>query len=68
MGFTVLNGGKFGFALDKGNCVQLGTHGSLMKAEEKNIKLGGPKFYSPGVCPAQFKYLKYGEHVLSAKP
>jgi hypothetical protein len=51
----VLDGGKFGYALDKGSCVQLGTHGSLMKAEEKSIALGGPKFYSPGVCPAQFK-------------
>ena len=40
----------------------------LTQAEEKNISLGGPKFYSPGVCPAQFKYLKYGEHILSTKP
>jgi len=38
------------------------------QAEKQNIRLGGSKFYSPGTCPADFKYLEYGEHVLSKAP
>lgn len=152
----ILEGGSFGFSLEKGQCIQLGTHGSLTKvitspcsawlpsvfsshrgnsqvdissfsltfflesppssspstslflslssvsvlfsdallsspptlplcspfpclsqvfpptcmlcnnkqytfqAEEDNIKLGGPRFYSPGVCPAKYAKLQYG--------
>ena len=37
---------------------------SPVQAERENISLGGPKFYSPGTCPADFKFLHYGVHVL----
>jgi hypothetical protein len=33
----ILSGGKFGYALDQGRCVQLGTHGSLTKVNDRMI-------------------------------
>ena len=40
----------------------------LVQAEKENISLGGPKFYSPGTCPADFKFLHYGVHILGKNP
>jgi hypothetical protein len=40
----------------------------LSQAEKENISLGGPKFYSPGTCPADEKFLRYGIHVLGKTP
>jgi hypothetical protein len=39
-----------------------------VQAEKENIALGGPKFYSPGTCPADFKFLHYGVHILGKNP
>ena len=39
-----------------------------LQAEKQNIALGGPKFYSPGTCPADFKFLHYGVHILGKNP
>jgi hypothetical protein len=41
---------------------------NTMQAEKENIALGGPKFYSPGTCPADFKFLHYGVHILGKNP
>ena len=39
-----------------------------VQAEKENIALGGPKFYTPGTCPADFKFLHYGVHILGKDP
>jgi hypothetical protein len=34
----------------------------FLQAEEEHIKeFGSPSFWSPGTCPADFKYLHYGQ-------
>eukprot|EP00293_Proteomonas_sulcata_P002283 CAMPEP_0184325066 /NCGR_PEP_ID=MMETSP1049-20130417/138424_1 /TAXON_ID=77928 /ORGANISM="Proteomonas sulcata, Strain CCMP704" /LENGTH=72 /DNA_ID=CAMNT_0026647021 /DNA_START=50 /DNA_END=269 /DNA_ORIENTATION=+ len=66
-----LEGGSFAFGIPKSDpsvCIQLGTHGSLTQAEIDNHKLGGPQFYAPGTCPADYKFLRYGVHVLGKTP
>ena len=46
----------------------LPTRHPTEQAEKENIALGGPKFYSPGTCPADFKFLHYGVHILGKNP
>mmetsp|Transcript_45469 Transcript_45469/g.103551 ORF Transcript_45469/g.103551 Transcript_45469/m.103551 type:complete len:81 (-) Transcript_45469:100-342(-) len=62
-------GGTFGYAkLDiagKPSCVQIGTHGSLTRAELQEIATGGPKAWTPGACPVRFGKLDFGVHILS---
>eukprot|EP00293_Proteomonas_sulcata_P015730 CAMPEP_0184291586 /NCGR_PEP_ID=MMETSP1049-20130417/3567_1 /TAXON_ID=77928 /ORGANISM="Proteomonas sulcata, Strain CCMP704" /LENGTH=138 /DNA_ID=CAMNT_0026599071 /DNA_START=42 /DNA_END=458 /DNA_ORIENTATION=+ len=57
-------GGTFGYAqVDmQGHkaCIQIGTHGSLTKAELEEIAQGGPKAWTPGACPARYSKLDYG--------
>eukprot|EP00286_Rhodomonas_abbreviata_P020884 CAMPEP_0181298636 /NCGR_PEP_ID=MMETSP1101-20121128/5892_1 /TAXON_ID=46948 /ORGANISM="Rhodomonas abbreviata, Strain Caron Lab Isolate" /LENGTH=73 /DNA_ID=CAMNT_0023403679 /DNA_START=31 /DNA_END=252 /DNA_ORIENTATION=- len=68
--FQKLDGGNFGYGLsaDGSVCVQLGTHGKLSEAMKENKELGGPKFYAVGTCPADYKYLHYGVHILGKAP
>ena len=62
-------GGTFGYAevnmQGHPACIQLGTHGSLTKAELEEIASGGPRAWTPGACPARYSKLDYGVHVLS---
>ena len=63
-------GGTFGYAevnmQGHPACIQIGTHGSLTKAELEEIASGGPHAWTPGACPARYAKLDYGVHILSA--
>ena len=63
-------GGTFGYAevnmQGHPACIQIGTHGSLTKAELEEIASGGPHAWTPGACPARYARLDYGVHILSA--
>ena len=62
-------GGTFGYAevnmQGHPACIQIGTHGSLTKAELEEIASGGPHAWTPGACPARYARLDYGVHILS---